>query len=101
MLGSLGSIVLVATMSGANTGGRQYIAAGMFLFGYALIPIYRHICELTGINILALGEKQVPGGSTAGANSQVDASRTITVTHASDATPPTIGTVASMPARAA
>ena len=55
------------------------VAAGMFLFGYALIPIYRHICELTGINILALGEKQVPGGSTAGANSQVDASRTITV----------------------
>jgi len=55
------------------------VTAGMFLFGYALIPIYRHICELTGINILALGEKQVPGGSTAGPNSQVDKSRTITV----------------------
>ena len=55
------------------------VAAGMFTFGYALIPLYKHICELTGINILALGEKQVPGGSTAGANSQVDASRTITV----------------------
>jgi cytochrome c oxidase assembly protein subunit 11 len=55
------------------------VAAGMFVFGYALIPLYKHICELTGINILALGEKQVPGGSSAGANSQVDASRTITV----------------------
>jgi cytochrome c oxidase assembly protein subunit 11 len=55
------------------------VAAGMFAFGYALIPIYKHICELTGINILALGEKQVPGTSTAGANSQVDTSRTITV----------------------
>jgi cytochrome c oxidase assembly protein subunit 11 len=55
------------------------VAGGMFLFGYALIPIYKHICELTGINILALGEKQVPGGSTATANSQVDTSRTITV----------------------
>ena len=55
------------------------VAAGMFVFGYALIPIYKHICELTGINILALGEKQVPGGSTAAANSQVDRSRTITV----------------------
>jgi cytochrome c oxidase assembly protein subunit 11 len=55
------------------------IAAGMFAFGYALIPIYKHICELTGINILALGEKQVPGGSTAAANSQVDRTRTITV----------------------
>jgi cytochrome c oxidase assembly protein subunit 11 len=55
------------------------VAAGMFTFGYALIPIYRHICEITGINILALGEKQVPGTSTAAANSQVDRTRTITV----------------------
>jgi cytochrome c oxidase assembly protein subunit 11 len=55
------------------------VAAGMFAFGYALIPIYKHICELTGINILALGEKQVPGGSTAAANTQVDITRTITV----------------------
>jgi cytochrome c oxidase assembly protein subunit 11 len=55
------------------------VAAGMFAFGYALIPIYKHICELTGINILALGEKQVPGGSSAAANTQVDITRTITV----------------------
>jgi cytochrome c oxidase assembly protein subunit 11 len=55
------------------------VAAGMFTFGYALIPIYKHICELTGINILALGEKQVPGTSTIKANTQVDTSRTITV----------------------
>jgi cytochrome c oxidase assembly protein subunit 11 len=60
------------------------VAAGMFGFGYALIPIYRHICEMTGINILALSERQVPGGSAGAAggradNSQVDASRTITV----------------------
>jgi cytochrome c oxidase assembly protein subunit 11 len=55
------------------------VAAGMFTFGYALIPVYKHICELTGINILALGERQVPGGSTARPNSQVDTSRTITV----------------------
>ena len=61
------------------------VAAGMFAFGYALIPIYKHICELTGINILSLSERQVPGGGTAGrdvkvpSNSQVDLSRTITV----------------------
>jgi len=55
------------------------VAAGMFVFGYAMIPIYKHICEVTGINILALGEQRVPGGSTAAANSQVDRSRTITV----------------------
>src|ERR1700750_2350007 len=55
------------------------VAAGMFGFGYALVPVYKHICELTGINVLALGEKEVPGGSSAKANSQVDLSRTITV----------------------
>jgi cytochrome c oxidase assembly protein subunit 11 len=55
------------------------VAAGMFAFGYALIPLYKHICELTGINILALGEKQVPGASSAAPNSQVDRTRTITV----------------------
>ena len=55
------------------------IAAGMFAFGYALVPIYKHICEVTGINILALGEKEVPGSSRAAPNSQVDYSRTITV----------------------
>jgi cytochrome c oxidase assembly protein subunit 11 len=55
------------------------VTAGMFAFGYALVPIYKHICEITGINILALGEKQVPGVSTAKANTQVDTSRTITV----------------------
>jgi cytochrome c oxidase assembly protein subunit 11 len=55
------------------------VAAGMFAFGYALIPLYKHICELTGINVLALGEKQVPGGPGGAANSQVDLSRTITV----------------------
>ena len=55
------------------------VAVGMFAFGYALIPLYKHICELTGINILAVGEKQGPGGSTAAANTQVDRTRTITV----------------------
>ena len=55
------------------------VAAGMFTFGYALIPIYKHICEITGINILALSERQVPGNSVARANTQVDLSRTITV----------------------
>ncbi|RYX92028.1 MAG: cytochrome c oxidase assembly protein [Comamonadaceae bacterium] len=60
------------------------ITIGMFAFGYALIPIYKHICEMTGINILSLSERQVPGNGAAGgqkapANTQVDMSRTITV----------------------
>ncbi len=55
------------------------VAAGMFAFGYGLVPLYEKICEVTGINILALGERQVPGGSKAPANTQVDTTRTITV----------------------
>ena len=41
------------------------------------------ICEITGINILALGEREMPGTGSARAkvpaNTQVDATRTITV----------------------
>ncbi len=56
------------------------VVAGMFGFGYALVPIYKAICEFTGVNILAIGERDVPGRSTAvPGNTQVDSSRTITV----------------------
>jgi len=56
------------------------VAAGMFVFGYALVPIYRAICEMTGINVLAAGDRNIPGAtSKAPANTQVDTSRTITV----------------------
>nr|WP_295781964.1 cytochrome c oxidase assembly protein [Rhodoferax sp.] len=56
------------------------IAACMFAFGYALVPIYKTICEMTGINILALGEQAVPGEKPKlPVNTQVDLSRTITV----------------------
>lgn len=59
------------------------VAAGMFAFGYVLVPIYKKICEATGINILALSEREVPGNGGNGvklpANTQVDTSRTITV----------------------
>jgi cytochrome c oxidase assembly protein subunit 11 len=56
------------------------VAAGMFAFGYALVPIYKSICEVTGINILALGDRNIAGATpTLPANTQVDSSRTITV----------------------
>ncbi len=56
------------------------ITVGMFSFGYALVPIYKAICEATGINILALGDNNIPGAKVQlPANTQVDASRTITV----------------------
>jgi len=59
------------------------VAVGMFGFVYALVPMYKAICEITGVNILALGEKELPGSSNARLtdikNTQVDTSRTITV----------------------
>jgi cytochrome c oxidase assembly protein subunit 11 len=56
------------------------IAVGMFAFGYALVPIYKTICEMTGINVLALGDRNIPGATPAlPVNTQVDTSRTITV----------------------
>ncbi len=56
------------------------VVCGMFAFGYALVPLYEAICEATGINILALGDKTLPGAaSLTPANSQVDLSRSITV----------------------
>jgi cytochrome c oxidase assembly protein subunit 11 len=56
------------------------ITIAMLGFGYALGPIYTAICEITGINILALGERNNTGVDVDKvANTQVDRSRTITV----------------------
>jgi cytochrome c oxidase assembly protein subunit 11 len=56
------------------------VTAGMFAFGYALVPIYKAICEMTGINILSLGERNIPGAkSVMPTNTQIDTSRIITV----------------------
>ena len=72
MLGKLGVIVL-----------------GMFLFGYALVPFYRAICEMTGINVLALAEQKIPGAiPKLPANTQVDLTRSITVEFDSNARGP-------------
>lgn len=54
------------------------VAIIMFSFGYALVPIYKKICELTGVNVIATQESQ-DGKVKAIGNSQIDKSRTITV----------------------
>ena len=64
--------------------GKLVVIAGlMFGFGYALVPLYRSICEALGINVLSLSERQASAFGTParerGANTQVDMSRTITV----------------------
>jgi cytochrome c oxidase assembly protein subunit 11 len=57
------------------------IAVLMFGFGYALVPLYKSICEALGINVLSLSERQITGISKPadGRNTQIDRSRTITV----------------------
>ena len=55
------------------------VALAMFGFGYAQVPMYRAICEYTGINILALAEQAIPGARAVPKNTQIDTSRTITV----------------------
>jgi cytochrome c oxidase assembly protein subunit 11 len=53
------------------------VVALMFAFGYALVPIYRTICDVLGINVLARSEVQ--SGADAPANPQVDVGRTVTI----------------------
>lgn len=60
------------------------IAVFMFGFGYALIPVYKQVCEALGINVLT----QKDGNATLGQNTQVDKSRTITVEFDSNTTGP-------------
>ena len=59
------------------------IVTAMFGFGYALVPMYRAICEALGINVLTLSEQRAQSGSWTGkrgvVNTQVDTTRTITV----------------------
>jgi cytochrome c oxidase assembly protein subunit 11 len=51
------------------------VAVGMFGFGFALVPMYRAICSITGINNLV----QRDVGEREARNTQVDASRTISI----------------------
>jgi cytochrome c oxidase assembly protein subunit 11 len=54
------------------------VALLMFGFAYALVPMYRAICEAIGINVLSRSD-QLTGGKAGKGNTQVDLSRTITV----------------------
>ncbi|MFM8509315.1 MAG: cytochrome c oxidase assembly protein [Betaproteobacteria bacterium] len=66
--------------------GKLLVIAGlMFGFGYALVPIYRAVCDALGINVLSVSERVGAGQSTPQqaaqlmVNTQVDRSRLITV----------------------
>jgi cytochrome c oxidase assembly protein subunit 11 len=51
------------------------IVVVMFGFGYAMVPIYKQICEITGVNILTPKDISISEIS----NSQIDTSREITI----------------------
>jgi cytochrome c oxidase assembly protein subunit 11 len=48
----------------------------MFGFGWALVPLYRSICEITGLNVLTAAD---PRAAELARNTQVDRSRTVLV----------------------
>lgn len=52
------------------------VAVLMFGFGWALVPLYRKICEVTGINVLTSRNEDA---ERAARNTQVDTSRTVII----------------------
>jgi cytochrome c oxidase assembly protein subunit 11 len=55
------------------------IAALMFGFGFALVPMYKSICEALGVNVLSRGEEQNAALGGVPTNTQVDLTRTVSV----------------------
>jgi cytochrome c oxidase assembly protein subunit 11 len=57
------------------------ITLAMFGFGYALVPMYRTICDALGINVLSLSERVTSGAGAPSrkASTQVDLSRKVTI----------------------
>jgi cytochrome c oxidase assembly protein subunit 11 len=82
-------MVLSSMLSGLRRDNRRLlgklgvIALAMFGFGYALVPMYRTICDALGINVLSVSERVTSAGlasaSARKGNTQVDTSRTITI----------------------
>ena len=60
------------------------VAVCMFGFGYVLIPVYKQICELTGVNILTNKDDKVRIPE----NSQINKSRLVTVEFDANTTGP-------------
>ncbi len=73
---------LLEKLNAVMLGKLVVIATLMFGFGYALIPMYKQICELTGVNILTGDKAATPK------NTQIDNSRIITVEFDANTTGP-------------
>jgi cytochrome c oxidase assembly protein subunit 11 len=81
----MGVIAVDRLLSGNRVllGKLTVIVAVMFGFGYALVPMYRAICDALGINVLSLNERLTAGWLTGSrerkASTQVDPSRLVTI----------------------
>ncbi|MBS0308049.1 MAG: cytochrome c oxidase assembly protein [Proteobacteria bacterium] len=67
--------VLIRKLNVQMLGKLLVVAVLMLGFGYALVPMYKKICEITGINVLTPQDAKV---ETAG-NTQIDKTRSITI----------------------
>lgn len=79
----------MSTLSRLNRkmlGKLSVVAVLMFGFGYAMIPVYKQVCEALGINVLT--QKDSGGDRAPDQNTQVDKSRSITVEFDSNTTGP-------------
>jgi cytochrome c oxidase assembly protein subunit 11 len=56
--------------------GLSVFVALMAGFGYAMVPMYRSICEALGVNVIARGDGDAAYNA---ANSQVDFARSVTI----------------------
>jgi cytochrome c oxidase assembly protein subunit 11 len=65
-----------ARFNRATLGKLALLAALMFGFGFAMVPLYKKICEVTGINFLTKEDREAREFA---ANTQVDTSRRVTV----------------------
>ena len=56
------------------------VVAAMGGFGYAMVPMYKSICEALGVNVIARGDVGAAYGTRpSDVNTQVDATRNVTV----------------------
>jgi cytochrome c oxidase assembly protein subunit 11 len=66
----------ISSAKGSTLGKLAVLVLLMFGFGFAMVPIYRAICEVTGINLLT---KADPSAQRWANNTQIDRSRRITI----------------------
>jgi cytochrome c oxidase assembly protein subunit 11 len=64
------------TLNVRMMGKLAVLVVGMFGFGYAMVPLYRAICEVTGVNFLTRKDADADKFVK---NTQVDTSRKITI----------------------